>query len=253
MSLDVAPYCETGGGAGFIGSASEYDEDGNPVGRTEVDRFNGKVAETRVHWTVVGATGPYTLAIDNEQRDGRGPYGGATGIASVSCALNTGEVYYNDYEEERRYRQDPEVGSGWKTIRAVVTDAAGATTAASIDIYVILQASDSDTPLTAGETYRLNGTLFTIPEGVDAKIGGYEENGQERIFDIVFYLGGHKGIAFIGVNSGAEYGERRIGQLPGATAATSVQDRHDDPEAALNSLVDDLVESTGQAPPARTR
>ena len=252
LSLDAAPYCETGGGVGFIGAVSEYDEDGNPVGRTEVDRFYGQVAETPVRWTVSGGAAPYRLKIDNEHRDGRGPYEEATGVASVSCALDPGEVIYNDYEEERRYPQDPVIDSGWKTIRAVVTDARGATAAASIDIYVILQASDSDTPLTAGETYRLNGTLFTIPDGVEARIGGYEENGDETIFDIVFYLYGYKGIAGFGVNSGSEIGNRRIGPLSGATATIGGQGNDDDPEAAMNSLFDSLVVSIHQAPAGRT-
>lgn len=249
LALDAAPYCETGGGVGFSGSVLEYDDDGNPVGRTNVDLGYGRIAETDVRWTVTGGTAPYLLMIDNEPRDGRGVYEGASGVASVSCAPKPGEVLYDDYEEKRRYREDPMIDSGPKTIRAVVTDAAGATATASIGIYVILQASDSDTPLTAGETYRLNGTLFTIPDGVEARIGGYEEShGGETIFDIVFYLDGHKGIVGFGVNSGTQIGNRLIGRLSSATAAISGQAEQDDPEAALDSLFDELVDSVGQPP-----
>lgn len=249
LALDAAPYCETGGGVGFSGSVLEYDDDGNPVGRTNVDLGYGRIAETDVRWTVTGGTAPYRLMIDNEPRDGRGSYEGASGVASVSCAPKPGEVLYDDYEEKRRYREDPMIDSGPKTIRAVVTDAAGATATASIGIYVILQAQDSDTPLTAGETYRLNGTLFTIPEGVEARIGGYSEShGGETIFNIVFHVDGHKGIVNFGVNSGTEIGNRRIGRLSSRTAAVSGQGSDDDPEAALDSLFDELVESVGQPP-----
>lgn len=251
LALDAAPYCETGGGVGFSGSVLEYDDDGNPLGRTNVDLGYGRIAETDVRWTVTGGTAPYRLMIDNEPRDGRGAYEGASGVASVSCAPKPGEVLYDDYEEKRRYREDPMIDSGPKTIRAVVTDAAGATATATIGIYVILQALDSGTPLTSGETYRLNGTLFTIPERVEAKLGSYEEShGGETIFGIIFYLNGYRGIAGFGVNSGTEIGRRQIERLSGATAVISGQGQQSDPEAALLSLFDDLVKSVGQPPAA---
>lgn len=249
LTLETAPYCETGGGVGFSGSVFEYDDDGNPVGRTTVDLGYGRVAETQIRWTVTGGVAPYQLTIDNEHRDGRGPYEGATGVASVSCAPNPGEVFYDDYEEQRRYREDPMIDSGPKTIRTVVTDATGATVSVSVDIYVILQASDSGTPLTAGETYRLNGTLFTIPDGVEAKIGSGEESEDgETIFNVVLYLAGYRAIVGFGENTGTEIGNRRIEQLSSGTTALSGQGELDNPEATLVSLLDDLVESAGQGP-----
>ncbi len=175
LTLEANPYCETGGGMGFSGSVFEYDDDGNPVGRTDVDLGYGRVAETQVRWAVSGGTAPYHLTIDNEPRDGRGPYAGATGVASVSCAPNPGKVFYDDYEEKRRYREDPQIDSGLKTIHAIVTDAAGATAAESIDIYVVLQLGGAGTMrggewhqyrLNAGKTYRYEGHLFTVPESI---------------------------------------------------------------------------------------
>ncbi len=175
LTLEASPYCETGGGVGFSGSVFEYDDDGNPVGRTTVYHGYGRIAETSVRWSVTGGTAPYALTIDNEPRDGRGLYEGASGVASVSCAPNPGEVFYDDYEEKRRYREDPMFDSGPKAIRAVVTDAAGATAVASIDIYVILQLGGAGTMrggvwhqyrLNAGKTYRYEGHLFTIPESI---------------------------------------------------------------------------------------
>ena len=186
LSLEAAPYCETGGGVGFSGSVFEYDDDGNPVGRTDVDLGYGRIAETDVRWTVTGGTAPYRLTIDNEPRDGRGPYEGATGVASVSCAPNPGEVFYDDYEEKRRYREDPLIDSGVKTIHAVVTDATGSTVGSPIDIYVILQLSDSGTSrsgeyvrhrLNPGKTYRYNGVLFTVPPEITIVTGGSTEGG----------------------------------------------------------------------------
>ena len=165
--------------------------------------------------------------------------------------MTAATVFYTP-NHERRFHGDPEVDSGAKTIRAVVTDATGATAGASIDIYVILQAYDSGTPLTAGETYRLNGTLFTIPDGVEAKIGsGEDPYGGETIFNVVLYFAGYRAIAGFGENSGTEIGNRRIEQLSSGNTALHGQKEQDEPEAALASLMDDLVESTGQAPAVR--
>ena len=77
----------------------------------------------------------------------------------------------------RGYRTEPEVDSGLKAIRAVVTDGSGATAEASIAVYVVLSVGSSGDILQSGETYRVLGTLLTVPEGVDHLIlGGMVES-----------------------------------------------------------------------------
>ena len=73
----------------------------------------------------------------------------------MSCALrSSGESFFPHPldEEHRRYRTEPEVDSGLKTIRAVVTDGSGATAEASIAVYVILSVGGSASILQSGET-----------------------------------------------------------------------------------------------------
>ena len=129
-------------------------------------------------WTASGGAAPYTLQIDGEPRDVAGAYAGATGTASVSCAQRSSGVFFPHPldEEHRRYRTEPEVDSGLKAIRAVVTDGSGATAEASI-AYVILAVGGSGDILQSGETYRVLGTPLTVPEGVDHLIlGGMVES-----------------------------------------------------------------------------
>ena len=139
------------------------------------DGFDGwKIGETPVAWEVAGGKGPYTLEIDGETRDGSGPYIGQTGTASVSCALQTGEVHYEDRRDEpyRHLEGDYFLDSGLKKIRAVVTDANGKTGAATFDVYVILSVGIHEHLLRRGHTYRVFGKLLlTIPPNVDFRIG----------------------------------------------------------------------------------
>ena len=125
-------------------------------------------------WAVSGGTPPYTLMIDGETRDEEQTYAGASGTASVSCALEFGETFIHDNEQRRNYRTQPEVDSGLKTIHATATDSAGATADASVNVYVILAMGSSGDVLQSGKTYRVLGTLLTVPEGVDhMSIGGF--------------------------------------------------------------------------------
>ena len=135
------------------------------------------MAETPVTWSVSGGAAPYTLQIDGEGRDAAGAYAGATGTASVSCALRSSGVFFPHPldEEHRRYRTEPEVDSGLKAIRAVVTDGSGATAEASVEVYVILELGGSGSILERGKTYRVFGLLLTAPESYDVEVGSTSE------------------------------------------------------------------------------
>ena len=254
LTLSAPEICETERGEGFAGQKWVYDDEGERVSTRRITLGWANVAEIPVRWEVTGGTGPYTLVIDNEPRDGFGPYEGASGTASVSCAPNPGKVTYNDYDQHRWYQANPEIDSGPKTIRATVTDAKGVTAEASVGIYVILNVTadlylgPDGTPVhhrfNKGRTYRINGFLMTFPS--DA----FSSSSTEDSFTIKFFLDGHRGSIHIGDSTGSELG-RRIEPYRRKTDFVRGESEYDDPEAALNSFLTELVESFGQ-PPAVT-
>ena len=176
LTLSAPEICETTQARGYSGSRQWQDEDGNWVVESYSTGFGG-VGETPVTWSAGGGVPPYNLMIDDETRDADQTYAGPSGTASVSCAMQIGETFIDDNGQGRRYRTEPEVDSGLKTIRATVTDAAGATAEAAVDVYVILELNDSGDVLQSGKTYRVLGTLLTVPEAVDhASLGGVIES-----------------------------------------------------------------------------
>ena len=247
------------------------------------------IAEVDVVWTVSGGTEPYTLTIDGEMRDHVGYYVGASGIAWVSCGPETGGAFIVDptpgwgapkeqeqavphihtvdpypgwgSPKERRYWSDPQVDSGLKTIRATVTDGAGATAEASVDVYVILQIEDSGEILESGKTYRVHRFLVTVPEGMTLEIGGFEVNGSESV---KLYTLGPRYRTWISIDtfSGEAccrrfrhgYGRVRIDgtlwQTPEEEAAGVEPRRIEVPEEVkrFDALFDELVESINRLP-----
>lgn len=157
LSLSAPAFCETE--AGWRGTAGLYG-----------------VGETPVKWSVTGGTAPYTLEIDGETRDARHEYSGARGTASVSCALETGNVYFGPDtpgREVRRYRAKVVVDSGLKTIRATVIDGEGRTAQTSADVYVIRTYPEI---LRRGQTYRVwGGHLVTAPSSYDVALASPDE------------------------------------------------------------------------------
>ena len=146
---------------------------------------------TEVSWTAAGGDGSYTVTILGET------YTGATGTAEVSCALEHGPVSTHP-EWGRIHAADdmPLVDSGPKTISATVADGSGATTAASVDMYAVVNRSFGaytkrdrdgsvlrdqdgstlyDSTIKGGKTYRIDGILMTVPAGVDLDVGTLEE------------------------------------------------------------------------------
>ncbi len=196
LTLSAREICETDRGRGYSGSELVYDDDGKAIGTRDISTGWDGVAEIPVRWEVTGGTAPYTLVIDNETRDGDGPYEGASGTASVSCAPNPGKVTYNDYDQHRWYQANPEIDSGPKTIRATVTDAKGVTAEASVGIYVILNVTadlylgPDGTPVhhrfNKGRTYRINGFLMTFPSDAFSS-SSTESDGGRNSFSIQFF------------------------------------------------------------------
>ena len=175
VTLSAAQVCEVYTPRESLIGRNVLDDEGNVL-RTEDDSrgwWGG--GETEVRWSVTGGAAPYTLEIDGLSRDGSGSYTGATGSASVSCAMSFPEPIIDEELEVRFYPNPPVVRSGTKTIRAVATDSAGVTGEASVRIHAVLSVELGDTTVMhGGLTYRLLGRLYTIPEGMSMALdGGY--------------------------------------------------------------------------------
>ena len=137
-------------------------------------------SETPVRWRVTGGAGPYTLIIDGESRDRLSVYEGPLGRALVGCADASVGTSFDDIGDgvQRLYDADPQADSGPRTIGATVTDGAGSTAEATVDVYVIAEAPPLGVsePLTPGQTYRIYGHLVTIPDGLSFLLGDWEVN-----------------------------------------------------------------------------
>ncbi len=79
----------------------------------------------------------------------------------------------------RRYRSEPQLDSGWKTVSAQVTDANGQVARAQTEFYILTAIWSDEHTITPGETYRLGSTLegpgftFTAPMDMPMWIGSY--------------------------------------------------------------------------------
>ena len=267
LTLSAPELCETERGEGFAGQEWVYDDEGEIVGTRSVGTGWANVAEIPVHWEVRGGAGPYTLVIDNESRDGFGPYEGPNGTASVSCAPKPGEVFYKDYDQERRYRSDPQLDSGPKEIHVTVTDAKGTKVSASTTIYTILRIHGSirhdgaRVQLAPGKTYRVLGTLFTIPEGMTIEMGSiWEADGGSGL---ALQIQGRDAVLYISPYTGEElyraYGSTKVtivwpGPVPegldGGVDAVQDGDNLDlDPDALIDhGHLDSFVATRGKLP-----
>ena len=125
-------------------------------------------------WEVRGGIGPYELTIDGAVEDANVRYQGAAGRGLVVCAPQTVESFVDRdtgaySSPERALRAAPEIDSGVKTLKVMVTDARGDTAQATTEVYVILRDPHI---LTRGQTYRVWGELFTAPATHDLEFLG---------------------------------------------------------------------------------
>ena len=238
--------------------AGPIDEDGENEERYEFGEWFG-VANVLVGWQAGGGAPPYTLVIDGEPRDAHNEYVGEAGGALVSCALEIGETYFDDRwgELERWHRTEPTVDSGLKTIHATVTDSAGATASASTEVHAILKTGGGLTVLEAGKTYRVEGRLMTVPEGIDITIGDREDSdceGTDCESHLSFFAedGPHRVSVSLGLKTGQEGGLRFHLYSENGTQTRLPED---DPRNAggasehpLHKKFDEFFESIGQPP-----
>lgn len=229
LALSAPQICETGPAKGYSGSNLRQDAEGNWI---RFDAFVGYFghAEVDVGWEVSGGTGPYRLTIDGETRDPAHEYVGASGTASVSCAMTSGaEAFIRSGVAERGYKEQPEVNSGVKTIPATVTDATGATAEASVNVYVVLKLGSSGDILESGKTYRAFEGLLTVPVGVDLEVVGGADGGGRAVY-FLRVVGATTTIAL------EEWTHREVSR------------RVPEEEAHFHAVLDELVASAGLAP-----
>ena len=203
LTLSAPPTCETLPAAEAL--RGEYDENGELVARA----FGWvNPGDLRVGWAVSGGTAPYRLTIDGQTRDGwhGKPFAAPSGTAVVSCGRTQDEAVFVDEDDFggvmlidgeprvwRHHLKKPDVDSGPKTVRATVTDAAGATAEASVEVYVILELGSTGDRLEGGKTYRLDGGWLTVPTGISLEIGA-SVLGLAESYDLLV-VGAEAGIA----------------------------------------------------------
>ena len=203
LTLSAPPTCETLPAAEAL--RGEYDENGELVARA----FGWvNPGDLRVGWAVSGGTAPYRLTIDGQTRDGwhGKPFAAPSGTAVVSCGRTLDEAVFVDEDDFggvmlidgeprvwRHHLKKPDVDSGPKTVRATVTDAAGATAEASVEVYVILELGSTGDRLEGGKTYRLDGGWLTVPTGISLEIGA-SVLGLAESYDLLV-VGAKAGIA----------------------------------------------------------
>ena len=203
LTLSAPPTCETLPAEEAL--AGEYDENGELVARAFGWVNPGDLS---VSWNVSGGTAPYRLTIDGQTRDGwhGKPFAAPSGTGVVSCGRTQDEAVFVDEDDFggvllidgeprvwRHHLKKPDVDSGPKTVRATVTDAAGATAEASVEVYVILELGGTGDRLEGGKTYRLDGGWLTVPTGISLEIGA-SVLGLAESYDLLV-VGAEAGIA----------------------------------------------------------
>ena len=199
-----------------------------------------------LQWRVTGGEPPYALNIEGWR------FSRPAGIVWVPCVDTTVSWRWGRFlgEAVRLYESDPQVDSGWKTVRATVIDANGDTAEATARFYVILDlgGGSSGEILTRGKTYRVMGVLMTAPDSYDLIVGGYNEHDCPENDPNPRCGHAVTGFGLVGVDAAIslyeEDGElyRRRPEADGSGGPAGAAG------AELTAAVDALVESLGKLP-----
>lgn len=182
LKIFLPSYCEGGQAAPFSGSVWRYDDDGERVrtGTSVPFYFLGGLGSTTLRWEIEGGTAPYELSVQGHELLAR-----PAGETRVYCAdsLPVDELDFTAERGELEWQKTYSpalVSPGPLTIKATVTDANGLAARATATTYVILNCEgiarrcDFDV-YPSGFTYRIDGLLFTIPQGLNInarRLGG---------------------------------------------------------------------------------
>ena len=212
---------------------------------------------TRVHvgWRVGGGVAPYYTEIDGRLREGSAELRGKHGSTWLHCVRRSGPL---------TQRQLAGIDSGWKTIRAKVTDAEGRTGAADIRVYVVVNNRSSS--FHSGEMYRIDNWFVTIPRGLSVSYAGISEvsscEASEEDYERDPYIceswvtvqGEGKGHQFQ-LGFGSSSGRERVRYVwSGGELLDWLESSNDEPldphlDALLNELVDSISRWSLPPPP----
>ena len=132
--------------------------EGPAICETDVEFTDFDIDTVPIAWSVNGGSPPYEVLINGEV------FTTSNGEVGVACGrLHNGHGRYH-------------ITSGITTVQGTVTDAAGRSAAALHDLYGIhvIRRQDGAPPwLADGETFRIHGLLFTLPDGMSPTLGGY--------------------------------------------------------------------------------
>ena len=177
LTLSASEICEVHYPKGGWTHTLKRDDEGNWQNAVDEAWWDwDSVGTMEIAWEAAGGDGSYVVTIAGET------YSGDRGTAAVSCAMEHGPII-NHPEWGRIHADDdePVVDSGLKTINASVSDGSGASATAAAEVYMVLNRGFGTgfyrdggwvdkRFLRSGKTYRINGTLVTVPQGVDLRI-----------------------------------------------------------------------------------
>jgi len=253
LALTGPSRCQTKRGQSYGIDEAVYDNDGNYIRHEREFTAHRGVKEFPISWTVSGGTAPYTLSIDGASQDRSGRFTGVSGQGMVFCTNTTVESFI-DYAGNRGLRADPMLDSGIKTVHAVVTDANGRTTEASIEVYVIfrvdgtLDAYGNDQVLRRGQTYRVAGHLITAPTTHDIHIAGTAERECPETLAQGERCEEEWGFGIVGLDAGVNLYRSDFAEANRWSESDGAVGADDSSTALVDSLLDDLVDSVGVPP-----
>lgn len=207
-------------------------------------------ADLALQWSVTGGALPYTLEIDGESEDASGErFSGAIGRASVPCVDSSVSWRWGKYSggAVRLYGSDPQVNSGWTTVRAEVTDANGDKAEATARFYIVLDGPDYyPALLKRGETYRIFGHLFTIPTEYDMQVGARATGSSGPGYQSFIIAGTDPSVSILfEIDNFTEFSRKVPAQSDGATGTS---DNSTTQQRNFNSALDSFADSVDQPP-----